>query len=303
MVEPIIISDMECVTINNIKEVLDLAFPNQNNQQKEQHVNTRGIQLFNVNGFEGSTLIISMWNQMVALRIHPAKEKSQQTKTSVYDYDKSVSIVLDNKTAQLIADVILEEVLPATQEGKECTKGIPVGSNSAVIVSTGVKRSSGKIMPYVGIARNIKPGTLLPEEMLSYTFNLMTILDNYDGNPGNQDFNPQTCQRAYHAELVMFAHALKHLAVAMIGGEYHAGRNINKRYDDNVFQLYKQLAAKNGIEFYSGNGNGGYQRGSGNVFGNGGGQTFNASTNFNSTLDTKPEEVGSISELDLDAFA
>ena len=227
-----------------------MAYPNQNNQQKEQHVNTRGIQLFNTNGLEPSTMIVSMWNQMVALRIHPAKEKSQQTKTSVYDYDKSVSIVLDNKVCDMLADVIDNDILPAIEKGVDCTKGVPVGSNSAVIISNGITRSSGKVMPYLAIARNIKPGTLLPEEMLSYTFNTSSILNNYDGLPGNAEFNIQTCQIPYQSELRAFSHIIRHLAVALIGGEYHAGRNVNKRYDDNLFQMYKQLAAKNGIEFY-----------------------------------------------------
>ena len=163
-----------------IKEVGILAFINQNNQQKETHANTRGIQFFNVNGFEPSTLIVSMWNQMIALRIHPAKEKSQQTKTSVYDYDRSINLVLDTKSALLAADIILDEIIPAVKEGKECTKGIPIGGSSALIISSGVKRSSGRIVPYMVIARNIKPGTLLPEETLSYTFNPMIALNDYD---------------------------------------------------------------------------------------------------------------------------
>ncbi len=274
-----------------------MAFQNQNNQQKETHINTRGFQFFNVNGFEPSTLILSMWNQLVSLRIHPAKEKSQQTKSSVYDYDRSINIVLDSKTADLLAKIIMEKILPAVKENEECTQGIPVGNNSAVIISSGVKRGSGRPIPYLTIARNIKQGTLIPEEMLSYTFNTSLILDNYDGTPGNADFNLQTCQIPVHAELEVFAHMLRHLSVAMLGGEYHAGRNINKRYDDNVFQLYKQLAAKNGIEFYSGNSNGTFNRGP-SVFTN-----LSGGNGFNSTMDTKPEEVGSLDELDLDAFA
>ena len=275
-----------------------MAFINQNNQQKETHANTRGIQFFNVNGFEPSTLIVSMWNQMIALRIHPAKEKSQQTKTSVYDYDRSINLVLDTKSALLAADIILDEIIPAVKEGKECTKGIPIGGSSALIVSSGVKRSSGRIVPYMVIARNIKPGTLLPEETLSYTFNPMIALNDYDGTPGNKDFNPQTSSVSYPGELKAFGNILKHLAVAILGGEYHAGRNLNKRYDDNVFQLYKQIAAKNGIEFYSGSSNG-YSRSSGSVFGN---PSAQSATSYSSAPATKPEEVGSLEELDLDAF-
>ena len=274
-----------------------MAFINQNNQQKETHASTRGIQFFNVNGFEPSTLIVSMWNQMIALRIHPAKEKSQQTKTSVYDYDRSINLVLDTKATLLAADIILTEVLPAVKEGKECTKGIPVGGSSALIISSGVKRASGNIIPYVMIARNIKPGTLLPDETLSYTFNPMAVLNDYDGTPGNTDFNPQTSQVSYPGELKAFGMVLKHLALAILGGEYHAGRNLNKRYDDNVFQLYKQIAAKNGLDFYSGNGSG-YNRGP-SVFGS---PTNHSANNFNSTADAKPEEVGSLEDLDLDAF-
>ena len=289
------------ITNYNSRRCLELAFPNQNNQQKDTHVNTRGIQLFNTNGIEPSTLVISMWNQLVALRIHPAKDKSQQTKSSVYDYDKSVNIVLDSKSADTVANIIDRDILPAIEKGVDCTKGIPIGNNSALIVSTGVKRSSGKVMPYIAIARNIKPGTLVPEEMLSYTFNTLSILNNYDGSPSNADFNIQTCQIPYQSELRAFSHIIRHLSVAMIGGEYHAGRNLNKRYDDNLFQMYKQLAAKNGIEFYSGNGgngNSGYRGPS--VFGSS--SNSGAQLSFNTGSEAKPEDAGSIDALDLDAF-
>jgi hypothetical protein len=276
-----------------------MPFPNQNNQQRDTHVNTRGVQFFNLNGFEPSTLIISMWNQLVSLRIHPAKDKSQQTKTSVYDYDKSVGIILDNKTACLVASVIKEGMIPALKNNQEFTKGVAVGNNSAIILSTGVKRSGGKPIPYMSIARNIKPGTLLPEEMLTYTFNTSTVLNNYDGLPGNKDFDMKTCTVLVHSELSLFADLMKHMAVALVGAEYHAGRNINKKYDDNVFQLYKGIAAKYGLEFYSGSPSARSYDRAPSVFGSG-----SVSTNdFKSTMDTKPEEVGSIEELDLDAFA
>lgn len=275
-----------------------MPYPNQNNQQKETHINTRGVQFFNVNGFEPSTMIVGMWNQLISLRIHPAKEKSQQTKSSVYDYDRSVNIILDTKTAETLADIIEKNILPAVESGTECTKAIVVGANSAVIISTGVKRNSGRVSPYIAIARNIKPGTLLPEDMLSYTFITSMILNNYDGNAGNNDFDPKTCQVPIQSELVGFMWVLRHLGVAILGGEYHAGRNISKRYDDNLFRLYKELAAKNGIEFYSGNGNGGngYSRG-GNVFGN------SDSGSFTTNIDTKPEDGGTMAEFTLDDFA
>ena len=279
-----------------------MLYPNQNNQQKDAHASTRGAQFFNVNGFEPSTMILGMWNQLVTLRIHPAKEKSQQTKTSVYDYDKSVSIVLDNKSTETLADIVNNEIIPALENGVECTKAVVIGTNSAVIVSTGVKKTSGKPIPYLAIARNIKPGVLIPEDMLSYTFNTSMILNNYDGNSGNSDFDIKTCQIPYQAEIKLFGHMLNHLAVALVGGEYHASRNLNKKYDDSVFAFYKQLANKNGIEFY--NSNNGYNRGP-SVFGGGGGPAYQASgsSNFTSTMDTKPEEVGSLDELNLDEFA
>lgn len=274
-----------------------MPFPNQNNQQRDTHVNTRGLQMFNLNGFDPSTMIVSMWNQLVSIRIHPAKEKSQQTKTSVYDYDKSVNIVLDTKTANILGDIILDEMIPALKENSEFTKGIPVGSNSAIILSTGVRRSGGRPIPYIAIARNIKPGSLLPDDMLSYTFNTTNILNKYDGTPGNNEFDIKTCTVQIHSELRLFGDLMKYMAVALIGAEYHAGRNINKRYDDNVFQLYKGIAAKYGLDFYSGSGRAEYASRSGSV--------FNTSSNndFKSTMDTKPEMVDTIEELDLDAFA
>lgn len=270
---------------------------NQNSRQQNDSVNARGFQFFNKDGFEGSTLLVNMWNQNIALKMHPAKEKAKQTESSVYDYEHSVNLVLPPIAATTIFTVCKEKLVPALVEGREFTICVPVGQNSGFVVSTGVKRF-GTVRPYVSILKNIQAGTLNPEEMMSYEFNKSSVIEGYDGTSKDG-----ISQKFEYTELIYFIYALERITMALIGAENHARRYIERNYNNQVFGLYKGLAEKAGVSFYPQRENN-YRRSSS------GGNVFNSNTDGYTTggygnpapstepLSGEPVQVDSLADLD-----
>ena len=97
-----------------------MAFTNQQaNSNDRVSVNTRGLQFYNTEGFEPSTLVLNYWNDnMFSIKIHPAKEQSKQTEREKFDYEKSTSSALSiTKAEELLSHV--GEVIEAHQKGEE----------------------------------------------------------------------------------------------------------------------------------------------------------------------------------------
>ena len=274
-----------------------MAFQNQNNKQQES-VNSRGFQFFNKDGFDPSTMIIRFWNQHLVLTIHPAKEAAKQTDTSVYDYDKSVNLVIPPVIAESIAYSLYNKIIPAVEKGEEYTESILVGNNSALVLSSGVKRFN-KVCPHVIILRNIQQGTFEPEDSLRYAFTANGAIEDYDGTGKPEVLKPIK----YWAELNFFAHVLSHMTTAILGIENHARRVADKRFNDEVFKLYKAIADKIGHSFYEESGRK-YSGNGGNslwdsMSGNGTEIDFNKPRqNTNSAPAVTPTAVGSLDELE-----
>lgn len=273
--------------------------PAQNNRQNySEAINSRGIQFFNKDGFEGSTLVVSLWNQNLVMKIHPAKEKTQQTDTSIYDYDHAVTVVLTPVVATTIANVCKERLMPALMEGKEFTICVPCGTNSGVVLSTGVKRF-GKLVPYTAILKSIQAGTLTPEEAMCYEFNKSRIIENYDGTTAEG-----VTQRFEYSELVYFIYALERISMALIGAENHASRYNERFFNKQLFGLYKGLSEKMGVPFYQQRQSNNYHRNSGgNVFANT--DSYSPGSYGNSAPAQEPlsgEPVAVDSLADLDSF-
>lgn len=271
-----------------------MALANQNNKKSDGNdsYNTRGFQFFNKNGLEGSTMILGMWNQMITLNMHPAKEQGKQTDTSVFDYDKSIRLVIPPQFAISIYNCCKEKLIPALQKGEEYTIGFAIGANSVLVFSTGVKKYN-KVIPHVIIMRNINPNNMTPEEGLSYTFNPnLVIPDFHTGNEG-EPLNVTN----YYGELYYFIEALGHISKALLGAENHTRRYFEKRYNDQVFALYKDISNKIGGSFYSSpNNGGGNYTPTNNIWGNQNQYHQQSSNNTNNGV--KPSEVEDINELE-----
>ena len=264
-----------------------------NRNSQSEAINSRGFQFFNKDGFFPSTLILTLWNQNIVLKIHPAKEKSQQTDSSVFDYVHAVNLILPSVTATSLFEVCKRKVIPALNEGTEYTICIPCGATSGIVISTGVKRF-GKLTPYISILKNIQPGNLQPEEVMSYEFNKTRVITGYDGTS-----NEGITQNFEYTELIYFIYALDRISMALIGAENHASRYQNRYFDKQVFGLYRTLGEKIGATFYPQNQrNTNYRKSSGgSVFANSD-SYGNSSSNMQEPLAGEPVQVDSLADLD-----
>ena len=145
-------------------------------------------------------------------------------------------------------------------------------------------------MPYIAILRNIQPKTLIPNDMMSYTFNANLLLPTYDGAETATTFVND------FAEAIYFIQALKHLAVAVLAGENHGRRFVEKRFNDQVFKLYKDISDKIGGSFYASNGSARSYNDVSSVWGTPSQQTM--SNNIPNTQSVEPTNVGSMDDLD-----
>lgn len=267
-----------------------MAFQNQQNKQNDS-VNTRGFQFFNRDGVYASTLILGLWNQLITLKIHPAKEKSKQTESSVYDYDKSINLVIPPDKAILISKIMKEKVIPALNKGEECTISVAVTGSSVLTMSTGVKKF-GKIAPYIKICRGVQPQTLIAEETMGYAFAFSLVIPDYDGD-SKSDAKPIQV----YSEMYYFVDLMKELAVAIVGGADHARRYINRKFNTERYNLFKAIAANINAPFYEGSKSSGSGRSATNVWGNGS-VASTAPTTYQPQPGTEPSSVESISSLD-----
>ena len=150
----------------------------QNNKRDySDNINTNGFQLFNKDGFDPSTLVVGYWNTFITLKIHPAKEKSQQTETSVYDYGKSIAVTLTDRSVYELAGLINTEIIPAVNEKRELTLTVLSGVNNGVIISSGVALAGGKEpKPYIALVKGIDPNTRIPESIIAYVLSFRILL-------------------------------------------------------------------------------------------------------------------------------
>ena len=118
-----------------------MAFSNQSTRDYSNDVNTRGIQFSNKYGFDPSSIQFGYWNGFLSIRITPALDRSKQTETRVYDYDKTVSSALTVEKISLLLEKIKSDIIPAIKAGEEASIGVPTGANTLIVVDTGKKKT------------------------------------------------------------------------------------------------------------------------------------------------------------------
>lgn len=223
----------------------------QQNNREQNNVNTRGIQFMNKDGFDPSTMIFGYWNELVSIKIHPALEKSKQTESKVFDYEKVVSTALTLEKVTLLLKGIEKKILPAIEKGENETIGVPVGSDSLFVVSTG-KKTTGSIRPYIAIYKSLDEKTKKPEMSIAYEFNKSYTVDDYDPDTGEY-----STTKDINAEFDLFIELLKASRTALSNAFAHASRNVDRFYKDKVYNTLEEIASKLGVSS-SGSGKGSY---------------------------------------------
>lgn len=253
-------------------------FNNNQNKNEKKSVNTTGVQFYNNESILfPSTLIVGGWNTMLTLKIHPAKDKTQQSSSSIYDYEKNVQCALTGEQAFLLAKAIKEKVIPSIGGNENITVGVTVGTNNMVVISNGVGK---KCNPFLAIYRNIN-NNFEPEVKIYYEFNCGDIIANYE-EVKSENIRKETVPH----ELMYFGEILMEYAKSFGNATYHSIRYQDRYYREKQVEVSKALANNLGIS----SSNNGYQRRQNN-------------SPFNSVPAQQEASVENVSSMDsLDSF-
>lgn len=272
-----------------------MNFTAKTNTREQAQVNTRGLSFFNnESALESSTMQLGYWNEMVSLRINPALPEDKQTETNKFDYDVNISTALTLDKAITLKKAVDEDILPAFNEKREVSKGVPVGGNS--VISVGVKVVDDKPEAFLAIYKSLDGDTKKPGDMLVYNFRTVYTVDDY--NPETGEY---TLTQGVPGELNVFTRALGAAVEALTNAVAHSMRNVNRYANEQQKTMLTEIATKVGVEVrqpYSNNrGNFGNNRR--DVFG-GGGSNSQSNTNSSSAseLDAPTSKMANIDAMD-----
>lgn len=215
----------------------------QNNVRDKASVNTRGYQFTNKNGFDPSALSVGFWNDFLSIRINPALEKSQQTETRVFDYDKSVSTALSLRLIVRMLHGIENCIIPAIESGESHSISVQVGGDSLITIGTGTKYTNNKVCQYLAIHKELDPSTRKPAMSMFYEFSTDNIIKDYNESDGSYNIDSNI-----NDEFKLFVQILKSAIIGLSKSTVHADRVVNRFNNDklqtNVAAIGDKVGAK-----------------------------------------------------------
>ena len=215
---------------------------NKGNTQKNDSVNTRGIQMKNRGGVDASTLVVQYWDDKLNIMLHP--QLKNPTERQVYDYEQKIMITLRVDKAQSLLkalDIIIDK---AIEEDKEASVGITLGSTTSatnmLVIST-LKRE-GLLDVVLHVCREINPETKLPSQRFTYTFiKDDEVVEGYNVNTGNvEDI------RIIQSEYLVFKEAIKEYIRMMMQADVHSDRFNDKFYRNSLMDKVTKIGSKVG---------------------------------------------------------
>lgn len=252
-------------------------FDNYNkNNQKNDSVNTRGIQMKNRLGFEASTLVVQYWDDKLNVMLHP--QLKNPTEKQVYDYEQKIMVTLRVDKAQSLLKALEKIIDKAIEEDKEASVAIVLGTSTATnAIVIEAKKREGSMDIICHVCRELNPQTKLPQQRFSYTFiKDEEIIEGYNVQTGEiEDI------KVYQSEYELFKEALREFMRISMQGDVHSDRYNDKFYRNSLMDKVTKIGNKVGA-LDSGNFTGSYNK-----------ATF-STTNFN-----KPETVQTTSLDDL----
>lgn len=220
-----------------------MAYENYNkgNIQKNDSVNTRGIQMKNKDGFEASTLVVQYWDDKLNIMLHP--QLKNPTEKQVYDYEQKIMVTLRVDKAQSLLkamDLIIDK---AIEEDKEASVGITLGgstSNNMLVVAA--KKREGLMNVVVHVCRDINPETKLPGQRFSYTFiKDDEIVEGYNLRTGEvEDI------KVIQSEYLVFKEAIREYIRMMMQANVHSDRYCDKFYRTSLIEKVTKIGGKVG---------------------------------------------------------
>ena len=251
---------------------------NKGNNQKNDSVNTRGIQMKNQTGVEASTLVVQYWDDKLNIMLHPRLKNP--TEKQVYDYDQRIMVTLRVDKAQSLLKALNLIIDKAIEEDKEASVGVILGTaNATNMLVVEAKKREGQMDIIVHVCREINPQTKLPGQRYSYTFiRDEEVIEGYNVQTGEIDD-----VKVFQSEYEVFKEALREYIKVSLQGSVHADRYNDKFYRNSLMEKVTKIGNKVGA-LDSGNFTGSYNK-----------ATF-ATTNYNnqSAQTTSLEDLGDI---------
>ena len=252
-------------------------FENYNkNNQKNESVNTRGIQMKNRLGFEASTLVVQYWDDKLNVMLHP--QLKNPTEKQVYDYEQKIMVTLRVDKAQSLLKALELIIDKAVDEDKEASVAIVLGTSTATnAIVIEAKKREGSLDIICHVCRDLNPQSKLPAQRFSYTFiKDEEVIEGYNVQTGEiEDI------KVYQTEYELFKEALREFIRISMQGDVHSDRFNDKFYRNSLMDKVTKIGNKVGA-LDSGNFTGSYNK-----------ATF-STANFN-----KPDSVPTTSLEDL----
>ena len=252
-------------------------FENYNkNNQKNESVNTRGIQMKNRLGFEASTLVVQYWDDKLNVMLHP--QLKNPTEKQVYDYEQKIMVTLRVDKAQSLLKALELIIDKAIEEDKEASVAIVLGTaNATNAIVIEAKKREGSLDIICHVCRDLNPQSKLPAQRFSYTFiKDEEVIEGYNVQTGEiEDI------KVYQTEYELFKEALREFIRISMQGDVHSDRFNDKFYRNSLMDKVTKIGNKVGA-LDSGNFTGSYNK-----------ATF-STANYN-----KPESVQTTSLDDL----
>ena len=229
-----------------------------NSREQRQTVNTRGLQLYNSEGFDPSTLVLDFWdNAMFSIKLHPAKEKAKQTDREKFDYDQVVNTALSiTKAAELLAHV--PELVAAHEAGEEISRYVDISGVN--LLGIGTKVIDGNCVYFFAIHKQLNDNRI-PQASMYYEFLPSECIANYDPKTGEFE----KMNKGGKGEFELFIRYLDNGINALTKAYAHSIRVVDqffrKRLEDKVDSTMVATGAQNN---YANNGGGRRNNGGGN---------------------------------------
>lgn len=255
-------------------------FDNYNkNNQKNESVNTRGIQMKNRMGVEASTLVVQYWDDKLNIMLHP--QLKNPTEKQVYDYEQKIMVTLRVDKAQSLLMALDKIIDKAIEEDKEASVMIVLGTanaTNALVIET-IKRE-GNLDVVCHVCRDINPQTKLPGQRFSYTFiKDEEVIEGYNIQTGEiEDI------KIYQTEYELFKEALDEYIEISMQGSVHADRYNDKFYRNSLMEKVTKIGNKVGA-LDSGNFTGSYNK-----------ATF-STTNYNKQEPTQTTSLEDLNDI------
>lgn len=221
-----------------------MAFENYNkgNNQKNDSVNTRGVQMKNRFGVDSSTLVVQYWDDKLNIMLHP--QLKNPTERQVYDYEQRIMVTLRVDKAQSVLKAMELIIDKAIDEDKEASFGVILGgsNNTTNMLVMSTMKREGSLDVVVHVCREVNPQTKLPAQRFSYTF----IKD----EEVVEGYNLQTGEvndiKVIHSEYEVFKEALREYIRIMMQADVHSDRFNDKFYRNSLIDKVTKIGDKVG---------------------------------------------------------